>query len=95
MASASSRWPRAKRAWLSVSARAEVPGVMSNCSASGRPSSRACSALTAASVPPALSPPTAMRVASSPSVAPCRKSARSAAMLSSTAQGKRCSGASR
>jgi len=48
----------------------------------------------AASVPPALSPPTASRVPSSPSEPACVASQCIAAQASSTAVGKRCSGAS-
>ena len=50
---------------------------------------------TAASAPPALSPPTAMREPSRPSVCAWERTHCTAAMASSTAAGKRCSGASR
>ena len=74
----------------------EVPGVISACSASFRPASRARIATTAASVPPALSPAIASRAPSRPSAAaPGPASHCSPAQASSTAVGKRCSGASR
>ena len=61
----------------------------------GPGASRARSAKTVASVPPALSPPTAIRVASMPSAAAWAAAYRVAAKASSTAAGNGDSGAFR
>ena len=74
-----------------------VTGYTSSWNRNGGPSSRSCWATTAARLPPAESPPTAMRAGSIASSAAVDGSAtqRTAATQSSIAAGNGCSGANR